>query len=89
MGLDGTVGTSGTKRDRLPVTLAEPILQRVADEIERKNGRHQRQAGIGRQMGRNQEKLPAVVEHGTPGGRGRLDAEAEKAQTAFGDDRRR
>jgi hypothetical protein len=41
----------------------EPILQRVADEIESEHGEHERETGIGCQMGRYQQELPAVVEH--------------------------
>ena len=67
----------------------EPFLERVSDNVQREDGKHKREARIGGEMRRNKEKLPAIIQHGTPRGRRRFDAEAEKAQASFRDDRRR
>src|SRR3989338_2099351 len=40
-------------------------------------------------MGRDQEKLSSFIQHRSPGGSGRLNAQSQETQAPFSDDRRR
>src|SRR3989338_7656046 len=40
-------------------------------------------------MGRDQEKLSSFIQHRSPGGSGRLNAQSQETQTPFSDNRRR
>ena len=42
---------------------AEPILESIADEIQREDGEHQGDAWIGREVGRDEEKLTPFIQH--------------------------
>src|SRR6266545_1345756 len=86
--LNSLNGLNGlNRRSRSAVTATQSVLQCVSDKIQRKNRDHERQSGIGGQMRRDQQKLSAIVQHRSPRWRRRLDAQAEKAQAALGDDR--
>ena len=41
----------------------QPILKRIADKIQRKHGEHEGNARIRGEMGRDEEKLAAFVQH--------------------------
>ncbi len=41
----------------------QPILESIADKIQRKNGKHEGDAWIGGEMGRDEKKLAAFVQH--------------------------
>jgi len=41
----------------------EPILESIADEIQREDGEHEGDAWIGREVGRDEEKLTPFIQH--------------------------
>src|SRR5262245_24860618 len=56
----------------------EDVAQPVPDEVDAQRGEGQREAGERGQPPRDVEEIAALREHAAPGGRGRLDAEAEE-----------
>src|SRR5579859_2491086 len=64
----------------------ERIAEPVADQVEAQDSQEDGEAGKEREPGRLADELPSETEHGAPGGRRRLGAEAEKAQRGFGQD---
>lgn len=61
------------------------VAQAVADEIEGEDAQCEGNSREEHQVGRLEEVRTGVVEHGSPGRSGRLDAEAEKAERGFGE----
>ena len=64
-------------------------MKPVANQVKAKDSDHDGDPGISGQMGRDQQKLPSIVQHRSPGRRRRFDAQSQKTQAAFGDNRRR
>ena len=42
---------------------AEPILESIAEEIQREDGEHEGDAWIGGEVGRDEEKLTPFIQH--------------------------
>jgi hypothetical protein len=42
---------------------AEPILESIAEEIQREDGEHEGDAWIGGEVGRDEEKLSSFIQH--------------------------
>ncbi len=64
----------------------EEVAEAVADEVEGEYAEGEGEGGEEHEVGGLEEVGAGVVEHGTPGGGGGLDAEAEKAEGGFGKD---
>lgn len=62
------------------------VAERVADEVERKHGQHDRGSREEHEMRRAEEVSAAVVEHGAPACGGRRNTESEKAHGGFSKD---
>ena len=63
----------------------EVVAEAVADEVEAENAEGYGHGGEEDEVRGLEEVGTGVVEHGSPGGGGRLDAEAEKAEGGFGE----
>ena len=66
----------------------EEIPQGVAQDIKRKDGDHDHQAGECGNPGGDSQDFPAFVDNGAPGWIRRLDAQTEIAQARLDEDRR-
>src|SRR5450631_4498994 len=64
----------------------EIVAQRVAYEVETQHGQHHGERGKQHEMWRVEQVGAAVVEHGSPTGGRRRDAESEKTHRSFGED---
>ena len=51
------------EQKHLPGPTFQPILKSIADKIQRKHGEHEGNARIRGEMGRDEEKLAAFVQH--------------------------
>ena len=65
------------------------IPKSVAEEVECKHDQHDRDARYQTQPGRIVQKLPPGIDHQSPGGAGFLNPQAQKAQAALRQNRRR
>jgi hypothetical protein len=63
------------------------ILKSITNQIEAKDRDHNGNARISSQIGRDEKKLSAVIQHRTPRGCWRFDSQSQEAQAALGDNR--
>src|SRR6202034_3750183 len=64
----------------------EIIAQGIADKVETQHGKHHGQGGKQHEVRGVEQVGPAVIEHGSPTGGRRRDAESEKTHGGFGED---
>ncbi len=62
------------------------VSEAVAEEVEGEDAEGDGEGGKEDEVGSFEEVGAGGIEHGAPGGGGRLDAEAEKAESGFGED---
>src|SRR5262245_37999369 len=77
---------SGTTRESDAELGIERVAQPVTQQVDAQRGEGQRGAGEGGQPPRDVEEVAALAQHAAPGRRGRLHAEAEKADGGLGHD---